>query len=205
MIGLISYGLGNINAFTNIYKSLNIPFKIVNDIEELENVKKLILPGVGAFDDAMNKFNDSGLRTPIEKMVLKNKIPILGVCVGMQMLGNASDEGTKEGLGWVDGEVKLFDTSNIPYQTKLPHMGWNSISLVNENEPIFNQIKTRDRFYFLHSYYFKCNDDRQAIAQSNYGFNFSCALRKDNIYGVQFHPEKSLKNGIKLLHNFANL
>ena len=205
MIGIISYGLGNINAFTNIYKSLDIPFNIVNDIEELEGVKKLILPGVGAFDDAMNKFNDSGLRTPIEKMVLKNKIPILGVCVGMQMLGNASDEGTMEGLGWVDGEVKLFDTSNIPHQTKLPHMGWNSISLVNENEPIFNQIKTRDRFYFLHSYYFKCNDDRQAVAQTNYGFNFSCALRKDNIYGVQFHPEKSLKNGIKLLYNFANL
>ena len=153
----------------------------------------------------MNKFNDSGLRTPIEKMVLKNKIPILGVCVGMQMLGNASDEGTMEGLGWVDGEVKLFDTSNIPHQTKLPHMGWNSISLVNENEPIFNQIKTRDRFYFLHSYYFKCNDDGQPIAKSNYGFNFSCALRKNNIYGVQFHPEKSLKNGIKLLYNFANL
>tara|TARA_B000000477_G_scaffold115167_1_gene112026 strand:- start:1387 stop:2004 length:618 start_codon:yes stop_codon:yes gene_type:complete len=205
MIGIISYGLGNINAFTNIYKSLDIPFNIVNDIEELEGVKKLILPGVGAFDDAMNKFNDSGLRTPIEKMVLKNKIPILGVCVGMQMLGNASDEGTMEGLGWVDGEVKLFDTSNIPHQTKLPHMGWNSISLVNENEPIFNQIKTRDRFYFLHSYYFKCNDDGQAIAKSNYGFNFSCALRKNNIYGVQFHPEKSLKNGIKLLYNFANL
>jgi len=205
MIGIISYGLGNINAFTNIYKSLDIPFNIVNDIEELEGVKKLILPGVGAFDDAMNKFNDSGLRTPIEKMVLKNKIPILGVCVGMQMLGNASDEGTMEGLGWVDGEVKLFDTSNIPHQTKLPHMGWNSISLVNENEPIFNQIKTRDRFYFLHSYYFKCNDDGQPIAKSNYGFNFSCALRKNNIYGVQFHPEKSLKNGIKLLYNFANL
>ena len=205
MIGIISYGLGNINAFTNIYKSLDIPFNIVNDIEELEGVEKLILPGVGAFDDAMNKFNDSGLRTPIEKMVLKNKIPILGVCVGMQMLGNASDEGTMEGLGWVDGEVKLFDTSNIPHQTKLPHMGWNSISLVNENEPIFNQIKTRDRFYFLHSYYFKCNDDGQPIAKSNYGFNFSCALRKNNIYGVQFHPEKSLKNGIKLLYNFANL
>tara|TARA_B100000427_G_C15485160_1_gene584927 strand:+ start:389 stop:1006 length:618 start_codon:yes stop_codon:yes gene_type:complete len=205
MIGIISYGLGNINAFSNIYKSLDIPSIIVNKYEELDNVKKIILPGVGAFDDAMNKFNESGLRDPVEKMVLKNNIPLLGVCVGMQILGDSSDEGSQKGLGWINGKIKLIDTSNISHQTKLPHMGWNSISIINNNDPLFNNINNGDRFYFLHSYYFKCKDNKQVIAESKYGIDFSCAVKINNIYGVQFHPEKSLKNGIKLLYNFANI
>ena len=205
MIGIISYGLGNINALSNVYKSLNIPNIIVDKYEHLDKVEKIILPGVGAFDDAINQFNQSGLRDPVEKMVLNKNIPLLGVCVGMQILGDSSDEGSEKGLGWINGEIKLIDTSNIRHQTKLPHMGWNSISITNNNDPLFNNINSGDRFYFLHSYYFECENNQQVIAESNYGIDFSCAVKLNNIYGVQFHPEKSLKNGIQLLYNFANL
>ena len=113
MIGIVSYGLGNISAFSNIYKSLDIPHVIIDKYEQLDKVKKIILPGVGAFDDAMNQFNQSGLRDSVEKMVLDENIPLLGVCVGLQMLGNSSDEGHEKGLGWIDGNIKLIDTSNI--------------------------------------------------------------------------------------------
>jgi glutamine amidotransferase len=205
MIGIVSYGLGNISAFSNIYKSLDIPHVIIDKYEQLDKVKKIILPGVGAFDDAMNQFNQSGLRDSVEKMVLNENIPLLGICVGLQMLGNSSDEGHEKGLGWIDGNIKLIDTSNITHKTKLPHMGWNTISITNNNEPLFDSLNSGDRFYFLHSYYFECNSDQQVIAQTNYGFDFPCAVKLNHIYGVQFHPEKSLKNGIKLLYNFANL
>ena len=205
MIGILDYGLGNIKAFSNIYKSLDIPYVLVKEKKELKNVDKLILPGVGAFDDAMIKFHKSGLSEKVEKMVLEDKIPILGICVGLQMLGNSSDEGKEKGLGWIDAEVKIFDSSNIVFDTKLPHMGWNSIKITNENEPLFSSLKSDDRFYFLHSYYFKCKKDRDSMAMSNYGSDFTCAAKSKNIYGVQFHPEKSLKNGEILLYNFAKI
>ncbi len=205
MIGILDYGLGNIRAFSNIYKSFDIQHKLVREKKELDNVDKLILPGVGAFDDAMKKFKESGLIKKVETMVLDQKIPILGVCVGLQMLGNSSDEGKEKGLGWINAEVKIIDSKKIIFDTKLPHMGWNSIKIINETEPLFNNLKTGDRFYFLHSYYFQCKKDEDIIAMSNYGSNFTCAAKLKNIYGVQFHPEKSLKNGEKLLYNFAKI
>ena len=205
MIGILDYGLGNIRAFSNIYKSLDIPHKIITTNDELNNVEKIILPGVGAFDDAMNKFNQSGLRDSVEEMILNQDIPLLGVCVGLQMLGRSSDEGKEKGLGWIDAKIKLLDTSNIVHATKLPHMGWNTIDIKDNNELLFKNLKSQDRFYFLHSYYFDCENNENIIAQTNYGLNFTCAAKLNNIYGVQFHPEKSLKNGEKLLYNFAQL
>ena len=205
MIGILDYGLGNIRAFSNIFKSLDISHKIITTSNELKGVKKIILPGVGAFDDAMIKFNQSGLRNPVQDMVLNEHTPILGVCVGLQMLGRSSNEGKEKGLGWIDADIKIFDTSNIMHATKLPHMGWNTVEIKSNNDLLFKNLNSNDRFYFLHSYYFDCDNQNDIIAQTHYGINFTCAVKLNNIYGVQFHPEKSLKNGEKLLSNFAQL
>ena len=204
MIVIIDYNLGNVNAFANIYKRFNVPFLITNNKNDIKIAEKLILPGVGSFDNAMNKFNNSGLREVVEKKVLEDKTPILGVCVGMQMLAKSSEEGKNNGLSWVDGVVKKFDISSISYKTKIPHMGWNSISFKNEIS-LFKGICNNSRFYFLHSYFFECLNNESIIASSNYGYHFTSAICSNNIYGVQFHPEKSHENGEKLLYNFANL
>ena len=204
MIGIIDYGLGNIKAFSNIYKSLDIKYKIVQKSEELKDITKIILPGVGAFDDAMNKFNESGLRDGVEKMVLNEKKPLLGICVGMQILAESSDEGTEKGLGWINASVKIFDTKTINHDTKLPHMGWNTIDIQSKNEPLFQDLEQQAKFYFLHSYYFQC-EDSNIIAETEYGEKYTSAVRSDNIYGVQFHPEKSHQNGVRLLSNFSIL
>ena len=205
MIVIIDYGLGNINAFINIYKKLDVPIKIAKTIADLEGVTKIILPGVGAFDHAMAKLEQSGMRQKLDDLVLKQHIPVIGICVGMQILAKSSDEGKLPGLGWIDGTVKKFDESKILQSTHLPHMGWNDVE-PSENQTIFNDITDEPIFYFLHSYYFHCNNTNDTIAVADYGGgNFTCAIKSGNVYGVQFHPEKSHNYGIQLLKNFANL
>lgn len=204
MITIIDYGLGNIRAFVNVYERLNIMTKVARKAEDIKDATKIILPGVGAFDYAMSQLNASGMREELEKQVLKKKIPVVGICVGMQMLAKSSDEGKLPGLGWIDGEVKIFDTSLIPYKTQLPHMGWNSINPIN-NCTLLSGFDSLSRFYFLHSYYFVCNNQENIISTTEYGITYASAVNNDNIYGIQFHPEKSHTNGIQLLHNFAKL
>jgi len=204
MITLIDYGVGNIFAFQNVYKRLDIPTKIAKTHEDLSDAKKLILPGVGSFDYAMGQLNASGMREKLDELVLEKKVPVIGICVGMQMMGNRSDEGKLEGLKWIDSEILKFDESLIEQRTKLPHMGWNDVSPV-KNHPLFLGLDNEAIFYFLHSFYFKCNNLADSIAVSDYGLSFSSAVNKDNIYGIQFHPEKSHQYGEKLLHNFAKL
>lgn len=204
MIGIINYGLGNIKAFENIYKRLHIPVKILHQSEDFSDVTRLILPGVGAFDHAIQVFNQSGMREITEKMVLEGKIPVIGICVGMQMLAKSSDEGILPGLGWIDGVVKRFDETKISFDTHLPHMGWNDVT-VNKNNRLFNSFPAEPKFYFLHSYYFECLHESDSIAESNYGITFTCAVNHENIFGVQFHPEKSHEYGIRLLENFSKL
>ncbi len=204
MIGIIDYGLGNIKAFENIYHKLHIPVKILHKSEDFEGITKLILPGVGAFDHAMKTFNNSGMREITETMVLDQKVPVIGICVGMQMLALSSEEGVLPGLGWISGEVKRFDESKIEFETHLPHMGWNDVE-VNKKTVLFNELESLPRFYFLHSYYFHCTNPENVLASAHYGDVFTCVVGSENIYGVQFHPEKSHQFGVKLLENFSKI
>ena len=160
MIAIIDYGLGNVKAFATVYTKLNIPYKIVRQSNELLDASKIILPGVGAFDYAMQRLEGSGLRDVLNELVLKNKIPVLGVCVGMQMLANSSEEGKLPGLGWIDGTVKRFESTAIQSNHFIPHMGWNDINIVKQNKLLIDLDEAK-RFYFLHSYYFHCNNNRR--------------------------------------------
>jgi glutamine amidotransferase len=168
------------------------------------NSTKIILPGVGSFDYAMQRLNDSGMRETLEKKVLEEKIPVLGVCVGMQMLAKTSEEGILPGLGWIDGEVKKFVLPSGSTTMRIPHMGWNTIKPLSQ-DGLLKGLDNESRFYFLHSYYFKCSHSSDSMALTNYGGDFVSAVNDKNIYGVQFHPEKSHGWGIQLLENFASL
>lgn len=209
MIGIIDYGVGNISAFSNIYNRLNKPFVIVKTKNDLSNIKKLILPGVGSFDYTVKKFNQSGLRDSIDQLVLEEKIPILGICVGMQLMSESSEEGKLPGLGWVKGKVKSLvkgkqDSNDSRNNDPLPHMGWNELK-INSKHRLLNGLNENRRFYFLHSYYFECHDPKNEIASTSYGLSFSSVIQSQNIFGIQCHPEKSHHNGVQLLKNFGEL
>ncbi|MEO6866369.1 MAG: imidazole glycerol phosphate synthase subunit HisH [Gemmatimonadaceae bacterium] len=203
MISLVDYGLGNIQAFLNVFKRLNIPAQRVTSGAELEGATKVILPGVGAFDHAMERLDASGMRPVLDDLVLTKHVPVLGVCVGMQILAQASDEGNHGGLGWVAGTVKRLEATNEA-AVRLPHMGWNDVRPTSTN-PLFTNLEGDPRFYFLHSYYFECERDADVAATSHYGRDFTCAVNVGNVYGVQFHPEKSHHFGTRLLQNFAEI
>ena len=167
MIVIINYGLGNINAIYTVYKNLNIPVKIASNPSDLKNSEKLILPGVGAFDYAMEKLDKSGMRDTLNDLILNGGKNILGICVGMQMLTKSSEEGVLPGLGWLDAEVKKFN-QNIDYKLSIPHMGWNNITPKKEN-PLLNGLCNSSYFYFLHSYYFEAYDNTNIVSTTKYG------------------------------------
>lgn len=169
--------------------------------EELTRVDKLILPGVGAFDWAMNKLTQSGMIDVLNQRVIEENIPVLGVCVGMQIMANGSEEGCTSGLGWIHGEVERFPEECFETSTHLPHMGWNDVSIAKKTN-LFYCLDV-PLFYFLHSYYFSAKDPENVTAFSEYGIRFACAVQRGNIYGVQFHPEKSHGWGAQFLKNFA--
>lgn len=204
MITIIDYGSGNISAIANIYERLNIHYKIATSPNELRGADKLFLPGVGAFDETMLLLINKGFKEVMDEEVLKNEVPIFGICVGMQVLGNSSDEGKLPGLGYINGVVRKFNESLIIGKPKLPHMGWNTIQEKNKTS-ILNGIDLEIGFYFLHSYYFDCVNISDVVATTNYGQEFASVVCNSNVYGVQFHPEKSHSNGVNLLKNFANL
>lgn len=204
MITIIDYGLGNVLAFVNVYNRLNIPVAVAKSAADLAGATRLILPGVGSFDHAMEQLNASGMRTPLEKLVIEKRMPVLGICVGMQMLAKCSEEGRLDGLGWIDGTVRKFDLARLPNGTNLPHMGWNDV-VPRAEGGLFKGLEQGARFYFLHSYYFDCAHETNVLAHTDYGSEFHCAVRRDNVYGVQFHPEKSHHFGTQLLSNFAEV
>ena len=203
MISIVNYGLGNVLAFYNIYKRLDIPVRLVSKNDEIKNSKKLILPGVGAFDWAIERLNKSGLREQIDEMVLDKKIPVLGVCVGMQIMADRSEEGKMQGLGWIPGFVKRFNINDLKQKHPLPHMGWNQV-YTNKKNLLFN-FNSNPEFYFLHSYYFDLKNNDHCLGKTNYGIKFASVINFGNIFGVQFHPEKSHNWGISLLKNFSKL
>lgn len=203
MITIVDYGLGNILAILNVYKRLNVEVSIAKNADDLQSASKVILPGVGAFDHAMELLNQSGMREVLDELVLGKHVPVLGICVGMQILAHSSDEGQAPGLGWIEGRVRGFKSLQ-QYRLPLPHMGWNDVRLVSQTR-LFNQLKYDARFYFLHSYYFQCDHEVDVAAVSIYGIDFTCAVNVGKIYGVQFHPEKSHHFGVQLLKNFAEL
>lgn len=204
MISIVDYGLGNVRAFSNMYKRLNIEAKVASTADELRLATKIVLPGVGAFDHAMELLQASGMRETLDDLVLNHKVPVLGICVGMQILAEGSDEGRLPGLGWVAGRVRAFrsirQTENLP----LPHMGWNDVRPI-AGQRLFKGIEIDARFYFLHSYFFECAQADDTAAITEYGVDFSCAVHSGHVHGVQFHPEKSHHYGTHLLKNFAEL
>jgi len=204
MITIVDYGVGNIGAFLNVYHRLNIPARTARTAAELADASKVILPGVGSFDHAMERLEQSGMRETLDDLALRRRVPILGVCVGMQMLGRGSDEGVRPGLGWIDGRVKALDTLVSASTHPVPHMGWNDVRPVAATG-LFDGLDTAARFYFLHSYFFECDRPENMIAVANYGADFACAANTANVFGVQFHPEKSHHYGARLLRNFADM
>lgn len=205
MILILDYGMGNVASMSNMLRKVGGEAIVSVDPHDIERADAIVLPGVGAFDNGMIKLKESGLISLIEKRVLQEKVPFLGVCLGMQLLFNSSDEGTSLGLGWLDGHVKRFDFSSLidSSRLKVPHMGWNYIK--HAEDPLFEGFGSDARFYFVHSYHVNCNNSKDEIAKANYGIEFTCAVRHDNIYGVQFHPEKSHKFGEKLFNNFLKI
>ena len=201
MIGILNYGVGNVGAYLKIFHSQDIPVMPIGSASDFRLVDKIILPGVGAFDSAMRKLNKSNLRDALDNAVLHEKKTLLAVCIGMHMLGDSSQEGSLSGLGYIAGFTKELTSPLKGESLKLPHMGWNEITI--KNEGIWKGINVTEGFYFLHSYAFYPDVEADIIGTCNYGLNFSCAVKSSNIYGFQFHPEKSLSNGIRLLKNFA--
>lgn len=204
MIALIDYGVGNVQAFLNMFKRLGLEACRASTPAALVQASHLILPGVGAFDHAMNQLQRSGLRPALEDLVLERKLPVLGICVGMQMLASGSDEGTLPGLNWVPGRVKAFAQHPGLQNLPMPHMGWNDVQFRSEH-PLCREFDAAPRFYFLHSYYFEAADRADVVATAEYGIDFDCIVARGNVHGIQCHPEKSHHFGAQFLKNFAEL
>ena len=204
MISIVNYGLGNIDAIAHIYKRLRLPVTLASTPDDLCAADKIILPGVGAFDRAMTRLLESGMKDALDEAVLTQRKPVLGICVGMQMMARRSNEGVLQGLGWIDADVKKFDFSKETEKTRLPHMGWNDVKPYRSDD-LFKSLDSSARFYFLHSYYFSARDQANVLAVTDYNGLYASSVSAGNIFGVQFHPEKSHQWGIQLLKNFAEI
>jgi len=202
MIGLIDYGMGNIHSLMSAGEYLGIKIKICKNKSDLQLVDKIILPGVGAFGACMDILKSLGFYEELNNQVINNKKNILGICLGMQIMATKSLEfGETKGLNWVSGTVEKM---NVGDNFKLPHVGWNSLNHKKQS-PLFNNLRIDSDYYFVHSYSFKNSNQNDVLATFNYSSNYTASINKENIYGVQFHPEKSQENGLRILENFVNL
>jgi imidazole glycerol-phosphate synthase subunit HisH len=201
MITIVNYGMGNLGSLNNMFKKLGIQALVTDKFTDLQNASKIILPGVGAFDNAMINLKQLDFLEILNQKALVEKIPILGICLGMQLLTQRSEEGTCQGLGWFKGKTIKF---NLPEELKIPHMGWNSINIKRSN-PLLKDLDNKSRFYFVHSYHVTCDDPTNILTTTSYGINFISMIQHQNIYGAQFHPEKSHRFGMQLLKNFSDL
>lgn len=203
MIAIINYGLGNLTSIKNMCKRLSVDALITDKPEDIKGADRLILPGVGHFKRGMNNLETSGLKEVINEEVLSNNKPILGICLGAQLMTQHSEEGDVDGLGWVDATTVRFDSTALN-GLPVPHMGWSDVKAVRECR-LWKDVVAEPRYYFVHAYHFKFHVPDEVIGTARYGYEFACAFNKENIYGVQFHPEKSHKFGMKVLTNFNSL
>tara|TARA_B100001250_G_C19789812_1_gene785917 strand:- start:609 stop:1214 length:606 start_codon:yes stop_codon:yes gene_type:complete len=201
MIGILDYKMGNLGSVQKALKRLDIDSIITNKHKDLIEVDKIILPGVGNFKEGIKNLNKLGLTNCLNELVIDKKIPILGICLGMQLLCNFSEEGNKEGLGWINADVIKFNFNDSRF--KIPHMGWNTVEVIKDT-PLLDK-NSLDDYYFVHSFYIKCNNPKNIIGITNYKNSFVSVFNSNNIYGTQFHPEKSHMEGLKILKNFSEL
>ena len=194
--------MGNLRSVQKAFERIGIKVKISGVHEELLNAEKLVLPGVGHFEQGMKNIKARGLFEVLNTAVLNTKTTILGICLGMQLMTESSEEGNCDGFGWIKGKTKRFSFKSNGL--KIPHMGWNNLSILN-NTSIFKEISADSFFYFVHSFYISCNNVDDILARSSYGIDFVSSFEKENIFGCQFHPEKSHKNGLQILKNFAEI
>ena len=201
---IVDYGMGNLGSIQNMIRKAGFRSILSSDIQDIRQAEKLILPGVGAFDAGMTRLNELGLVTALEERVIRDKVPILGICLGLQLFSNKSEEGVKRRLGWIDADTARFRFENGSGSLKIPHMGWNTVQTTRESR-LFRFLPEDARFYFVHSYHVLCGRKDDEVLKTRYGYDFTSAVEHDNIYGVQFHPEKSHKFGMRMLKNFLEL
>lgn len=203
MIIIVNYGMGNLGSVQNMFKRIGVPSKISSDLNEIRDADKLLLPGVGAFDTAMNKLNQTGLKDILYAKVMQEKTPVLGICLGMQLLTNNSEEGVLPGLGWINAETVKFEFKKED-NLKIPHMGWNRV-FVKKQSQMTEHLPDEPRYYFVHSYHVRCTRPEDVLATTHFGIEFHSMIQHENVYGAQFHPEKSHRYGMKLLDNFSKI
>ena len=196
--------MGNLESIFNMLKKIDVQSKISSDVAEIRDASKIILPGVGAFDHAVQKINELNILDVLNQKALIDKVPVLGICLGMQLLTNSSEEGTLNGLGWIPGKTLGFRNYTQDSNLKVPHMGWDYVQK-GAGCPLTENFYDETKFYFVHSYFVKCENPENSILRTHYGLEFDSGIRKENIFGVQFHPEKSHKYGMRLLENFSML
>lgn len=203
MIAVINYGLGNLTSIQNMFRRLGIDAVITDDKQKIRDASKILLPGVGHFKKGMANLRETGIADLLQEEVIIKGKPILGICLGAQLMTRHSEEGDVDGLGWVDAVTVKFNEASLN-NLPIPHMGWADIK-TNAGCGLWNDLPADPRFYFVHSYHFKFDNPAQVTATADYGYEFACAFHRDNIYGTQFHPEKSHKFGMKVLENFNNI
>lgn len=204
MITIVDCGLGNVGSLVNMLHKVGARCSLASDAEQLKEASKLILPGVGAFDNAVARLAERGFDEEIKRLVEQQHVPILGVCLGMQLLSHGSEEGPGSGLGLIPGRVVRFLPSSMTKRLPIPHMGWNGVVTV-PGHPLFQGLEVVNRFYFVHSYHFECESSDHAVGTTRYGYEFTSFIARDHVYGAQFHPEKSHVFGMILLNNYADL
>lgn len=202
MIIIVDYNTGNLNSIKNILKKIGADSLITNDPDKISNATKLILPGVGHFDYGMRNLQSLNLIEVLNKKVLEEKVPILGICLGVQLFTKGSEEGNEPGLGWIDGRTRAFDKNRLDTRLKIPHMGWSDVRF-KPGSKLFNGFTETPRFYFVHSYHLVCNNPHDEMVYGEHGYEFVAGVEHENVVGVQFHPEKSHRFGMKVMENFV--